>query len=36
MSITCYDYSDEHGDMDHLSISMDKKAFNQWLLYKAY
>ena len=35
-SITCYDYSDEHGDMDHLSISMDKKEFRQWLLYKAY
>ena len=34
--ITCYDYSKEHGSMDHLNIAMEKKEFNRWLLYEAY
>ena len=28
--ITCYDYSKEHGDRDHLAVSVDTKEFNQW------
>ena len=34
--ITCYDYSVEHGSMDHLNISLDKKKFAKWLQTKAY
>ena len=33
MSITCYDYSEESGFRDHLSISFSRKHFNEFLGY---
>ena len=34
--IACYDYSVEHGSMDHLNITINKKKFGKWLQNKAY
>ncbi len=34
--IICYDYSTEHGSQDHLSVSIDTKEFNNWVLKGIY
>ena len=34
--VTCYDYSEEKGDTDHLSVSIDTIEFNNWLIDEAY
>ena len=30
IGIICYDYSDEHGSQDHLSVYIDSIVFNKW------
>ena len=30
IGVICYDYSDEHGSQDHLSVYIDSKIFNKW------
>ena len=34
--VTCYDYSEEKGDTDHLSVSIDTFEFYNWLVDEAY
>ena len=34
--VLCYDYSEESGFWDHLSISLKTEEFNNFLLYDAY
>ena len=36
MLIICYDYSVDHGSQDHLSVSIDTKEFNDWVLSGIY
>ena len=36
ISVTCYDYSKEHGSQDHLNINLQTKEFGNWLTYEAY
>ena len=36
ISVSCFDYSDEFGDQDHLSVSIDTNEFNDFLRYEAY
>ena len=35
-SVTCYDYSEEHGSQDHLSVGFSTKEHNEFLINKAY
>ena len=34
--ILCYDYSEEHGGQDHLSVSIDTTELNKWFINDAY
>ena len=34
--VTCYDYSVEHGSQNHLSVSVDSKKFNEWVVSGIY
>ena len=34
--VTCYDYSVEHGSQNHLSVSVDTKKFNEWVVSGIY
>jgi hypothetical protein len=34
--IICYDYSVDNGSQDHLSVSIDTKEFNDWVLSGIY
>jgi|TARA_B100001093_G_C26847227_1_gene1023428 hypothetical protein len=34
--VICYDYSIEHGSQDHLSVSIDTKEFNHWVIGGIY
>ena len=34
--ILCYDYSKEHGGQDHLSVAVDTKELNKWLVDDAW
>ena len=36
ISVTCYDYSKEHGSQDHLNLNLQTKEFGEWLTYEAY
>ena len=36
ISVTCYDYSKEHGSQDHLNLNLQTKEFGDWLTYEAY
>tara|TARA_Y100000590_G_C15549346_1_gene950281 strand:- start:14 stop:604 length:591 start_codon:yes stop_codon:yes gene_type:complete len=36
ISVTCYDYSKEHGSQDHLNLNLQTKEFGDWLIYEAY
>ena len=36
ISVSCFDYSEETGWMDHLSVNIKNKKFNDWLMNKAY
>ena len=36
VTISCYDYSIEHGSQDHLSVAIDTKAYADFLFNKAY
>ena len=36
ISVTCYDYSKEHGSQDHLNVNLQTKEFGKWLSYEAY
>ena len=36
ISVTCYDYSKEHGSQDHLNLNLQTKDFGHWLSYEAY
>ena len=36
ISVTCYDYSKEHGSQDHLNVNLQTKEFGDWLIYDAY
>ena len=36
ISVTCYDYSKEHGSQDHLNVNLQTKEFGDWLSYEAY
>lgn len=36
ISVACYDYSDEYGDQDHLSVSIDTNEFEEFLRNDAY
>ena len=31
ISVTCYDYSKEHGSQDHLNLNLQTKEFGEWL-----
>ena len=35
-SVHCYDYSEEHGGQDHLSVNFKTTKFNDFLLNEAY
>ena len=35
-AVHCYDYSEEHGGQDHLSVNLKTKKFNNFLLNEAY
>jgi hypothetical protein len=35
-SVHCYDYSEEHGGQDHLSVNLKTKKFNDFLTNEAY
>ena len=35
-SISCYDYSEEHGGLDNLTVGVQTKEQNDFLLEKAY
>jgi hypothetical protein len=34
--VTCYDYSVEHGSQNHLSVAVDTKKFNEWVVSGIY
>ena len=34
--VACYDYSEEYGDQDHLSVSIDKNEFYNRLLNDSF
>ena len=34
--ISCYDYSNEYGGQDHLSVDIDTKEINKWIIYDAW
>jgi len=34
--LTCYDYSVEHASQNHLSVSVDTKKFNKWVVSGIY
>ena len=34
--ILCYDYSKEYGGQDHLSVAVDTKELNKWLIDEAW
>ena len=36
ISVSCFDYSDEYGDQDHLSVSIDTNEFDEFLRNEAY
>ena len=36
ISVSCFDYSEETGWMDHLSVNIKNKKYNDWLLNEAY
>ena len=36
MLVICYDYSVDHGSQDHLSVSIDTKEFNDWVIGGIY
>lgn len=36
IDLTCYDYSEEHGSQDHLSITLQNNTFSRWLIDEAY
>ena len=36
ISVTCYDFSKEHGSQDHLNVNLQTKEFGNWLSYDAY
>jgi hypothetical protein len=35
-AVHCYDYSEEHGGQDHLSVNLKTKKFNNFLINEAY
>ena len=34
--VICYDYSVDYGNQDHLSVSIDTKEFNDWVMSGIY
>tara|TARA_B100001013_G_C24331671_1_gene332873 strand:- start:23 stop:544 length:522 start_codon:yes stop_codon:yes gene_type:complete len=34
--VSCFDYSEEYGGQDHLSIGLDTPEINEWLQYDAF
>ena len=36
IEVACYDFSNEHGGDDFLSVAIQTEEFNDWLIHKAY